>query len=83
MVTTMKIVEIDIKMPYEKRGKILTKVLGKLRGKIKDIHFLPPTSKGISEIRIEVTEENVPELLTHLKNMVKEGKITFKVLSEA
>ena len=83
MVKTMKIVEINIKMPYEKRGKILKKILNEVRGKIKDIHFLPPTNQGISEIRMEVVEENVQKLLTKLKRIIKDGKITFKILSEA
>ncbi|EHR77744.1 hypothetical protein OCC_02722 [Thermococcus litoralis DSM 5473] len=79
----MKIVELDIKLPYEKRGKILSKILSEVRGKIKDIHFLPPTSKGISEIRMEVAEENVQKLLEDIKKIVRDGKISFKVLSEA
>jgi len=83
MVTAMKIVELDIKLPYEKRGKVLIKILNMVRGRLKDIHFLPPTSKGVSEIRMEVAEENVQKLLADIKKIVREGKVSFKVLSEA
>ncbi|USS41722.1 hypothetical protein NF865_09575 [Thermococcus aggregans] len=79
----MKIVELDIKLPYEKRGKVLAKILDKVRGNLKDIHFLPPTSKGISEIRMEVVEENVQKLLADIKKIVRDGKVSFKVMSEA
>ena len=79
----MQIVELDIKVPYEGRGKILGRLCERLRGKIRDIHFLPPTLNGISEIKMEIVEENVPSLLAELKTIIKNGKITFKVLSEA
>ena len=79
----MQIVELDIKLPYEGRGKILGRLYGKVRGKIRDIHFFPPTADGISEIRMEIVEENAPKLLAELKKIIKNGRITFKVLSEA
>ncbi|AHF80477.1 hypothetical protein [Thermococcus paralvinellae] len=79
----MKIVELDIKLPYDKRGKILSKLCDRVRGKIKDIHFFPPTASGISEIKMKVETENVQKLLQDLKRIIKEGKISFKVLSEA
>ena len=79
----MRIVELDIKLPYEKRGKILSKLCEKVRGKIKDIHFLPPTTTGISEIRMEVEVENAQKLVRELRRILKEGKITFKVLVES
>ncbi|HIH73654.1 MAG: Uncharacterized protein XD43_1101 [Thermococcales archaeon 44_46] len=79
----MKIIELDIKLPYDARGKVLSKILSEVRGKIKDIHFLPPTCKGVSEIRMEVAEENVQKLLEDLKKIIKDGKISFKILSEA
>ncbi|RLF77658.1 hypothetical protein DRN43_02625 [Thermococci archaeon] len=79
----MRIVELDIKLPYEKRGKILSKLCEKVRGKIKDIHFLPPTATGISEIKMEIEVENAQNLVGELRRLLKEGKITFKVLTEA
>ncbi|ASJ07483.1 hypothetical protein [Thermococcus pacificus] len=79
----MQIVELDIKLPYEGRGKILSRLYSKVRGKIRDIHFLPPTSNGISEIRMEIVEDDAPKLLSELKKIIKNGRITFKVLSEA
>ena len=79
----MQIVELDIKVPYEGRGKILGRLCERLRGKIRDIHFLPPTLNGISEIKMEIMEENVPSLLAELKAIIKNGRVTFKVLSEA
>lgn len=78
----MKIVELDIRLPYDKRGKILIKLCDRVRGKIKDIHFFPPTTSGISEIKMEVETENVQKLLQDIKRLIKEGKITFKVLAE-
>ncbi|MCD6558583.1 MAG: hypothetical protein J7K57_01705 [Palaeococcus sp.] len=79
----MRIVELDIKLPYEKRGKILSKLCEKVRGKIKDIHFLPPTATGISEIKMEIEVENAQNLVGELRRLLKEGRITFKVLTEA
>jgi len=79
----MKIVELDIKIPYKGRGAILSRLYEKIRGKIRDIHFLPPTADGLSEIRMEIVEENPSGLLSELKKIVKDGKISFRVLSEA
>ncbi|CAD5244678.1 hypothetical protein [Thermococcus camini] len=78
----MQIVELDIKLPYEGRGKILSRLYGKVKGRIRDIHFFPPDAEGISEIKMEVVEDNAPKLLSDLKKIVRNGKITFKVLSE-
>ncbi|ASJ09556.1 hypothetical protein A3L11_10065 [Thermococcus siculi] len=79
----MQIVELDIKLPYEGRGKILSRLYGKVRGKIRDIHFFPPDSEGISEIKMEIVEEDAPRLLSEIRKIIKNGKITFRVLSEA
>ncbi len=79
----MQIVELDIKLPYDGRGKILGRLYEKVRGKIRDIHFFPPDAKGISEIRMEIMEDDAPRLLSELRKIIKDGKITFKVLSEA
>ncbi|WP_461865814.1 hypothetical protein [Thermococcus sp.] len=81
----MQIIELDFEIPYDGRGKILRGIIDKVRGKIRDIHFFPPTSSGISEIKIEVeTEaENVKKLIKELKNVIKEGKISVKIISDA
>ncbi|AIF69784.1 hypothetical protein PAP_06960 [Palaeococcus pacificus DY20341] len=79
----MKIIELDIKLPYNKRGKVLNELCNRVKGKIKDIHFLPPTTMGISEIRMEVEVDNTQKLIADLKKIIKDGKISFKVLTEA
>ncbi|WP_461864739.1 hypothetical protein [Thermococcus sp.] len=79
----MQIIELNLKLPYEKRGEILKKIVGKVRGKIRDIHFFPPTCSGISEIKMEIEAENSKKLIRELRNIVREGKISFKVLSDA
>ena len=79
----MKIVELDIRVPYESRGRILRHILSKVRGRIRDIHFFPPDSRGISEVRMEVIEENPSPLLAELKRLLKGGGITFRVFTEA
>jgi len=79
----MKIVELDIRVPYKGRGAVLARLYDKIRGKIRDIHFLPPTADGVSEIRMEIVEENPTGLLSELKKIIKNGKISFRVLSEA
>ncbi|NJE10744.1 hypothetical protein [Thermococcus sp. MAR1] len=79
----MQIVELNIKLPYEGRGKILGRLYEKVRGKIRDIHFFPPDAEGISEIRMEIVEDDAPKLLSELKRIIKNGKVTFRVLSEA
>ncbi len=79
----MQIVEVGIKLPYREKGIILSRILGEIRGRIKDIHFLPPDSAGMSEIRIEVVENNPHPLLGKLRKMIKNGKLSFRILSEA
>ncbi|ACJ16554.1 hypothetical protein, conserved [Thermococcus onnurineus NA1] len=79
----MQIVELDIKLPYEGRGKILGRLYEKIRGEIRDIHFFPPDAEGISEIKMEIVEDDAPRLLAELRKIIKKGTITFKVLSEA
>ncbi|NJE41704.1 hypothetical protein [Thermococcus sp. GR6] len=79
----MQIVELDIKLPYEGRGKILGRLYEKIRGKIRDIHFFPPDAEGISEIKMEIVEDDALRLLAELRKIIKKGTITFKVLSEA
>ena len=79
----MKIIELDIKLPYNKRGKILGELCNMVRGRIKDIHFLPPTAMGISEIRMEVEVDNTQKLIADLKSIIEDGKVNFKVLTEA
>ncbi len=81
----MQIVELDFKIPYEERGKILRKIVDRVRGKIRDIHFFPPTCSGVSEIKIEVEVEagNIKRLVRELKNIIKEGRISVKIISDA
>ena len=79
----MKIVEVKIKLSYQEKGAILSRILSRVRGRIKDIHFLPPDATGMSEIRMEVLENNPRSLLGELKRMIKDGKIAFRILSEA
>ncbi|WP_457751594.1 hypothetical protein [Thermococcus sp.] len=79
----MKIVELNIKIPYKSRGAVLAHLYDKIRGKIRDIHFFPPTADGVSEIRMEIVEDNPTDLLSELKKVIKNGKISFRVLSEA
>lgn len=78
----MQIVELDIKLPYEGRGKILGRLYDKVRGRIRDIHFFPPDAEGMSEIKMELAEDNASRLLSELKKIVRNGKVTFKVLSD-
>lgn len=79
----MKIIELDIMLPYDKRGKILIKLCDRIRGRIKDIHFFPPTTSGMSRIRMEIETENAQRLLQDIKGLIKDGKMTFKVLAKA
>ncbi|GAB6101447.1 hypothetical protein JCM16138_06700 [Thermococcus atlanticus] len=79
----MQIVELDIRLPYDGRGKVLKKIVSRVRGKIRDIHFFPPNVLGISEIRMEVEAENIRKLIRELRNVMEEGKVSFKVLSDA
>ncbi len=77
----MQILEVDIKLPYRERGSVLSRLLSKVSGRIKDIHFLPPDATGMSEIRMELIGGK--ELAQELRKVVKIGKLSFKVLSEA
>ncbi len=78
----MKIVELDMKLPYKGRGAVLARLYGRIRGRIRDIHFLPPNAEGVSEVRVEIVEDNPAGLLSELKKIIKNGKISFRILSE-
>ncbi len=78
----MKIVELDIKLPYKGRGAVLSRLYDRIQGRIRDIHFLPPNAEGVSEVKVEIMEDNPTGLLSELKKAIKNGKINFRVLSE-
>jgi translation elongation factor EF-1beta len=79
----MQIVEVTLKLPYEERGKILSKIYEKVKGKIRDVHFLPPSASGLSEIKLEVVVSDAQKLIKELKESIKKGKISIKVLLPA
>jgi len=77
----MQIVEITLKLPYEERGQVLSRLYGKLKGKIRDVHFIPPSATGLSEVRLELLVSDAQRLMKDLRETVKKGKISVKVLS--
>ncbi|NJE53767.1 hypothetical protein [Thermococcus sp. 21S9] len=77
----MQILEVNMRLPYKERGSILGRLLSKVGGRIKDIHFLPPDATGMSEVRMELVGDR--RLIQELRKIVKDGKLSFKVLSEA
>lgn len=77
----MQILEVDLKIPYRERGSVLGRLLSKVSGRIRDIHFHPPDATGMSEVRMELIGSK--ELIQELKKIVKGGKISFKILSQA
>ena len=77
----MQILEVDIRLPYRERGSVLRRLLSKVAGRIRDIHFHPPDATGMSEVKMEVLGGK--ELAQELKKMIKNGKLSFRVLSEA
>ncbi len=79
----MQIVEIDINLPYEGRGKILKSILERAKGRVRDIHFFPPNAEGLSEVRLELLVSDAQRLIKELRKTIKNGKISFKVFSEA
>jgi len=77
----MQILEVNMRLPYKERGSILGRLLSKVGGRIRDIHFHPPDATGMSEVRMELIGSK--ELIQELKKLIKNGKVSFKVLSEA
>ncbi len=77
----MQILEVNLKIPYRERGSVLGRLLSKVSGRIKDIHFHPPDATGMSEVRMELVGSK--ELVQELKKFIKNGTVSFKVLSEA
>jgi len=77
----MQILEVNLRIPYRERGSVLGRLLSKVAGRIRDIHFLPPDATGMSEVRMELVGGR--ELIRELRKIVKNGKLSFKVLSEA
>jgi hypothetical protein len=78
----MQIVEIDLKLPYKERGSVLSKIVSRFGGRIRDIHFHPPDANGLSEVRIEVLSEGT-KAISELKKVIKNGKVSFRILSTA
>jgi len=79
----MEMVELEIKLPYREKGAVLSRILKEIRGRIRDVHFLPPDHRGISEVRIRISESNPDSLLKKLRKMIKNGGLSFRTLSEA
>ena len=77
----MQILEVNMKLPYRERGSVMGRLLAKISGRIRDVHILPPDARGMSEIRLEI--EGSRELINELRKIVKGGKLSFRVLSEA
>ncbi|WP_297469503.1 hypothetical protein [Thermococcus sp.] len=77
----MQILEVNIKLPYRERGDVLGRLLSKISGRVRDIHFLPPDATGMSEVRMELVGGK--DLIKELKRVVKNGKVSFRILSEA
>ncbi|NJF24999.1 hypothetical protein E3E29_04890 [Thermococcus sp. Bubb.Bath] len=77
----MQIVEITLKLPYEDRGQVLSKLYGKLKGRVRDVHFLPPSATGLSEVKLELLVSDAHKLIKELKETIKKGKVSVKVLS--
>ncbi|MDI3475946.1 MAG: hypothetical protein PWQ79_253 [Thermococcaceae archaeon] len=79
----MQIVEIDIKLPYKERGAILSKIVSKFGGRIRDIHFHPPDPMGVGEIKMELEVEKERNVISELKRLLKDSRFSFRILSEA
>jgi predicted regulator of amino acid metabolism with ACT domain len=79
----MKIVEVEVRLPYDKRGATLRQIISKVRGRIRDIHFSPPDVRGMSEVRMELVEDNPTSLIKELKKIVRGGTLGLRVLTEA
>jgi hypothetical protein len=77
----MQIVEITLKLPYDERGQVLSKLYRKLKGKIKDVHFLPPSATGFSEVKLELLVSDAQRLVKELKETIKKGKVSVKIIS--
>ncbi|WP_317450603.1 hypothetical protein [Thermococcus henrietii] len=77
----MQILEVNMRLPYRERGNVLGRLLSKVSGRIRDIHFLPPDATGMSEVRMELVGGK--ELIQEFRKIVKDGRLSFKVLSEA
>jgi predicted AAA+ superfamily ATPase len=76
----MKIVEIDVRLPYSKRGALLRKLSSKLRGKIKEAHLYPPDPRGFSEVLIEVeTDEDPSSMMSELRRTLHGVPFKIKV----
>ncbi|WP_237705094.1 hypothetical protein [Thermococcus zilligii] len=79
---SMQVVEIDLSLPYDGRGKILKSILEKAGGKVRDVHFFPPNAKGLSKVRLELIVSDAQRLVKELES-IKNAKIKFKILSGA
>ncbi len=80
MVMGMQIIEVDLKVPYSKRGAILSKIYGIIHGRVRDVHIKPPDAMGVSEVTMEL--EGGRSLVDELKRIIKEGRVRFRMLSE-
>ncbi|WP_456366864.1 hypothetical protein [Thermococcus sp.] len=65
----MEIIELDVTLPYEGRGTLLREIMKRLQGRIRDIHFFPPDSMGLSRVRMEVLADEIPKGIERLRGV--------------
>jgi len=71
----MEIIELDVTLPYEGRGALLREIMKRIHGRIRDIHFFPPDSMGVSRVRMEVLADRVPKGIERLRGVKVELRV--------
>ncbi len=79
----MKTVELEMKLPYREKGTVLSKILQEIRGRIRAVHFLPPDHRGISEVKLEILENDPESLRKKLRKMIKNGGFSLRITAGA
>ena len=79
----MKTVELEMRLPYREKGTVLSRILKEVKGRIKAVHFLPPDHRGISEVKLELSESDPESLREKLKKMIKNGGFSLRTTAGA
>ncbi len=77
----MKTVELEMRLPYREKGAVLAKILRGISGRVKSVHVLPPDHRGVSEVRLELSESDPESLRERLKKMIKNGGFSLRIIA--
>ncbi|AEC52698.1 hypothetical protein PNA2_1784 [Pyrococcus sp. NA2] len=67
----MNVFEIDLEVPYDKKGEVIRKLAYMVRGKVKKAKLLPPDMFGRSRIilDLEIDKKTMGNIINEIKSL--------------